>query len=235
MNWIHDPAAWTALITLTFLELVLGIDNIVLLTVVTGRVPEAQRGLARRLGLLLAMSLRIALLLALSWVLGLTAPLLSVAGHAFSGRDLILLGGGLFLLVKGVHEIHDKIEGATSLHPVPLRTTMAAALVQILLLDIVFSLDSVITAIGMAEHTAVMVLAIVLSVGMMMVIAEPIGTIVERHPTVKMLALSFLLLIGLTLVADGLGTHIPRGYVYFALAFSMGVEMLNLKARPRHS
>ena len=235
MDWIHDPAAWSALVTLTFLELVLGVDNIVLLTVVTGRLPDSRRAFARRLGLLLAMALRIALLLGLSWVLGLTAPLLSVAGRDFSGRDLILLGGGLFLLVKGVHEIHDKIEGAASPHAVPLRTTMAAALVQILLLDVVFSLDSVITAIGMAEHTSVMVIAIVLSVGMMMVIAEPIGTFVERHPTIRMLALSFLLLIGLTLVADGLGNHIPRGYIYFALAFSIGVEMLNLKARPRES
>lgn len=233
MNWIHEPSAWTALVTLTFLELVLGIDNIVLLTVVTGRLPEGQRALARRVGLLLAMALRVGLLLGLSWVLGLTAPIFTVRAHPVSGRDLILIAGGLFLLWKGVHEIHDKLEGAAERHAVPLRATMAAALVQILLLDVVFSLDSVITAIGMAEHTEVMVLAIVISVGLMLVVAGPIGRFVEAHPTVKMLALSFLLLIGVMLVADGAGHHIPRGYIYFALAFSILVETLNLRAHRR--
>ena len=235
MGWMHEPAAWTALVTLTFLELVLGIDNIVLLTVVTGRLPEAQRVVARRTGLLLAMGLRIVLLLGLSWVLGLTQPLFHVADHAFSGRDIILVGGGLFLLWKGVHEIHENVEGAPERHAVPLRATMGAALAQILLLDVVFSLDSVITAIGMAEHTAVMVLAIMASVGLMLVVAGPIGTFVEAHPTVKMLALSFLLLIGVTLVADGLGHHVPRGYIYFALAFSVAVEVLNLRAGRRRA
>jgi len=235
LSWIHDPSAWSALVTLTLLELVLGIDNIVLLAVVTGRLPASRRALARRLGLFLAMAMRIALLLGLTWVLGLTEPLFGILGNEISGRDLILIGGGLFLLAKGVHEIHDKLEGEPEGHAPAARATMAAAIAQILLLDLVFSLDSVVTAIGMAEHTPVMVLAIVISVILMLWIAEPIGTFVERHPTVKMLALSFLLLIGVALVADGLDHHIPRGYIYFALAFSVLVESLNLRARGRRA
>lgn len=232
MTWMSDPAAWTALATLTALELVLGIDNIVLLTVVTGKLPEAQRVTARRVGLTLAMLLRIALLLGLSWVLGLTTPLFTLFDHAFSGRDLILLGGGLFLLAKGVHEIHEKTEGHHDVASAA-RATFATVLAQIVALDVVFSIDSVITAIGMAEHTGVMVAAVVTSVLLMMVIAGPIGAFVERHPTVKMLALSFLLLIGVALIADGLGHHIPRGYIYFALVFSVFVEFLNLRSGKR--
>jgi predicted tellurium resistance membrane protein TerC len=230
---MSDPQAWTAIATLTALELVLGIDNIVLLAVVTGKLPEERRALARRIGLALAMLLRILLLLGLSWVLSLTAPLFTVLGHPISGRDLILIGGGLFLLAKGVHEIHDKVEGQAESVSATARTTMAAALVQIVALDVVFSIDSVITAIGMAEHTAVMVIAVVTSVLLMLVVAGPIGAFVERHPTVKMLALSFLLLIGVALVADGLGHHIPRGYIYFALMFSVLVEALNLRTHRR--
>ncbi len=231
MSWMSDPQAWTAIATLTALELVLGIDNIVLLTVVTGRLPDSQRETARRIGLMLAMLMRILLLLGLSWVLSLTTPLFGIFGREFSGRDLILIGGGLFLLAKGVHEIHEKVEGHAERTSAAASTTMAAALVQIIALDVVFSIDSVITAIGMAEHTEVMVIAVVLSVLLMLVIAGSIGRFVERHPTVKMLALSFLLLIGLALIADGLGHHIPRGYIYFALVFSVAVEMLNLRVR----
>ena len=233
MSWLANPEAWTALITLTFLELVLGVDNIVLLTVITGKLDDRRRTLARRVGLLLAMAFRIILLLGLTWVLGLTKPLFTILNNEISGRDIILLGGGLFLIAKGVHEIHDKMEGVDSGAVGTARNSFAGALVQIVLLDIVFSLDSVITAIGMAEDVRVMVTAVVLSVLLMLVIAGPIGTYVERHPTVKMLALSFLLLIGVALVADGLDFHIPRGYIYFALAFSIMVEALNLRTERR--
>ena len=234
MSWLAHPEAWTALVTLTFLELVLGVDNIVLLTIITGKLDEQRRTLARRTGILLAMVFRIVLLLGLAWVLGLTKPLFTIFQNEISGRDIILLGGGLFLIAKGVHEIHDKMEGVESGGAGSARSSFAGALVQIVLLDMVFSLDSVITAIGMAEDVRVMVTAIVLSVLLMLVIAGPIGQFVERHPTVRMLALSFLLLIGVALVADGLAFHIPRAYIYFALAFSMLVEMLNLKSARRH-
>jgi predicted tellurium resistance membrane protein TerC len=230
---LAQPETWSALVTLTALELVLGVDNIVLLTVVTGKLPEERRAVARRLGLLLAMVFRIALLLSLAWVLGLTRPLFTVLDNEISGRDLILLGGGLFLLTKGVHEIHEKMEGHPSDPSATARRSFAGALAQIVLLDMVFSLDSVITAIGMAEDVRVMVTAIVASVLLMLVIAGVIGRFVERHPTVKMLALSFLLLIGVALVADGLEFHIPRGYIYFALAFSVLVEALNLRTARR--
>jgi predicted tellurium resistance membrane protein TerC len=235
VSWIADPEAWTAVATLTALELVLGIDNIVLLSVVTGKLEASQRATARRVGLMLAMLFRILLLLGLSWVLGLTKPLFSLLGHELSGRDLIMLGGGLFLIAKGVHEIHEKVEGHEG-GPAPSgRATMLSVLVQVILLDMVFSLDSVITAIGMAEHVGVMVVAVILSVALMLVIAGPIGAFVEKHPTVKMLALSFLLLIGVVLVADGLGNHIPRGYIYFALVFSVLVEALNLRTGGRRT
>jgi predicted tellurium resistance membrane protein TerC len=234
VSWLAHPEAWTALVTLTFLELVLGVDNIVLLTIITGKLDEQRRTLARRTGILLAMVFRIVLLLGLAWVLGLTKPLFTIFQNEISGRDIILLGGGLFLIAKGVHEIHDKMEGVESGGAGSARSSFAGALVQIVLLDMVFSLDSVITAIGMAEDVRVMVTAIVLSVLLMLVIAGPIGQFVERHPTVRMLALSFLLLIGVALVADGLAFHIPRAYIYFALAFSMLVEMLNLKSARRH-
>jgi predicted tellurium resistance membrane protein TerC len=221
-----------ALATLTSLEIVLGIDNIVFISILSGKLPAEQRARARRLGLLGAMLMRIALLLTLSWIMRLTAPLFSLLGQDFSGRDLILLFGGLFLLGKATFEIHERIEGES---PATVAArgapTFAAVITQIMLLDIVFSLDSVITAVGMADQIAVMVLAVVIAVAIMMLFAGPVSDFVERNPTIKMLALSFLMLIGVMLVADGLGQHIPKGYVYFAMAFSLGVEILNLRAR----
>jgi predicted tellurium resistance membrane protein TerC len=233
LSWLARPETWTALVTLTFLELVLGVDNIVLLTIVTGKLEEHRRATARRLGLLLAMVFRIALLLSLAWVLGLTEPLFTIFGNEISGRDIILFGGGLFLIWKAVREIHEKLEGKVHDYAGPARSSFAGALVQVVALDIVFSIDSVITAIGMAQDVRVMVSAIVLSVLLMLVIAAPMGAFVEKHPTVKMLALAFLLLIGVALVADGLAFHIPRGYIYFALAFSVAVESLNLRIHRR--
>lgn len=223
-----------ALLTLTALEIVLGIDNVVFISILSGKLPEADRPKARRLGLFLAMFFRIALLLAISWVMGLVKPLFEPFGHPFSGRDLILLVGGLFLIAKATHEIHDKLEGGP--HEVGAGKggpTLRAVVVQILLLDMVFSLDSVITAVGMASHVYVMITAVVVSIAIMLLFAQAIGAFVERHPTIKMLALSFLILIGVLLVADGLGQHIPKGYVYFAMAFSLGVEMLNLRLRKK--
>jgi predicted tellurium resistance membrane protein TerC len=220
-----------ALLTLAGLEIVLGIDNIVFISILTGKLPPEQQPRAWRIGLSLAMFLRVGLLLSLSWVMGLKQPLFSVLDHGVSGRDLILLVGGLFLMAKATWEIHDKLEGGGE-HGAPrAAASFAAVLVQILLLDLVFSLDSVITAVGMARSIVVMVTAVVLSVGVMLVFAQAIGAFVERHPTIKMLALSFLLLIGVLLVADGLGKHLDKGYVYFAMAFSLGVEMLNLRLR----
>ena len=222
-----------ALLTLTLLEIVLGIDNIVFLSILTGKLPPAQQGSARRVGLLLAMGMRIALLLAITWVMGLTRPLFTVFEQAFTGRDLILLVGGLFLVAKATWEIHDKLEGAV--HGAgggPKAASFGAILVQILLLDMVFSLDSVITAVGMARALEVMIAAVVIAVLVMMVFAGAISAFIERHPTMKMLALSFLLLIGVVLIADGLGQHVSKGYIYFAMAFSLLVEVLNLRARP---
>jgi len=232
MDWISSPETWTALITLTLLEIVLGIDNIVFISILAGRLPAAQRMRARRVGLSLAMITRILLLLSLTWVMGLTTPLVHVLGQELSGRDLILLAGGAFLIWKSVHEIHQKLEG----EPAGPRTSRAAAtmggvLVQIALIDIVFSLDSVITAVGMANHVAIMIAAIVLAVGVMVFTAEFVSSFVDRHPTIKMLALSFLLLIGFTLVAEAFGQHIAKGYIYFAMGFSVFVEALNLRAR----
>lgn len=232
MDWFADPQAWIALATLTVLEIVLGIDNIVFITVLADRLPESERGRARRIGLAMAMGTRILLLASLAWMIGLTQPLFQLAGHGFSGRDLILLLGGLFLLWKATNEIHNKLEGD---HPEEgssaVAPTFVGVVVQIGLLDMVFSLDSVITAVGMADHLSVMVIAIVLAVLVMMLAADGIGEFVGRHPTVKMLALSFLLLIGMSLVADGMGLHIPKGYIYFAMGFSVFVEMLNLRLR----
>ncbi len=233
MEWITSPEAWIALATLTILEIVLGIDNIVFITVLSDRLPEDQQKRARRVGLSLAMGTRILLLLFLAWILGLVQPLFSVFGHVFSGRDLILAAGGVFLLWKATHEIHDNLEGEEERARGRPRATLGAVLVQIALLDIIFSLDSVITAVGMADDLPVMVIAIVLAVGVMMVSADAIGGFVGRHPTVKMLALSFLLLIGMSLVADGMGLHIPKGYIYFAMGFSIFVEILNLRIRER--
>ncbi len=236
MDWISAPEAWIALATLTLLEIVLGIDNIVFITILADRLPEEQRSGARRLGLALAMGTRILLLLSLAWIMGLTRPLFELFERGFSGRDLILLAGGLFLLWKATHEIQDKLEGQDE-KPAEDRAanTLTRVITQIALLDIVFSLDSVITAVGMADDLAVMVIAIVLAVGVMMISANPIGDFVTRHPTVKMLALSFLLLIGVSLVAEGMGLHIPKGYIYFAMGFSIFVVMLNLRVRGTRS
>jgi predicted tellurium resistance membrane protein TerC len=234
MTWLADPESWIALLTLTALEIVLGVDNIMLIAVLTGRLPEAMQPKARRVGLFLAMGMRILLLLSLAALLQLTNPWFALLGHGFSGRDLILLGGGLFLLAKGTHEIHTHIEGDEEGEQArAARASFGAVLAQIAVLDIVFSLDSVITAVGMAESIPVMIAAIILAVLAMMIIAGPIAKIVKTHPTVRMLALSFLLLVGVALVADGLGHHIPRGYVYFALCFSSAVEVLNMKARKK--
>jgi len=232
MEWLADPHAWIALATLTALEIVLGIDNIIFISILVGRLPAARRNLARRLGLAVAMLLRIALLLSLAWIMTLTAPLFAVLGQEISGRDLILLGGGLFLLWKSVHEIHNALEGEEDEHG-SVRATFAGVLLQIAIIDIVFSLDSVITAVGMADDVAVMIVAIVLAVAVMMFAARPIGEFVDRHPTIKMLALSFLILVGFALVGEGLGFHVPKGYIYLAMAFSVGVELLNMRMRAR--
>jgi predicted tellurium resistance membrane protein TerC len=224
-----------ALLTLSLLEIVLGIDNIVFISILTGKLPPEQRKRAWKIGLSLAMLMRIGLLLALSWVMSLTAPLVTIPffGHDLSGRDMILLGGGPFLIAKATWEIHDKLEGGEHHGGTRAAASFASTLVQILLLDIVFSLDSVITAVGMASHIYVMVAAVVIAVGVMLIFAQKIGDFVDRHPTIKMLALSFLILIGVLLVADGFGKHIEKGYVYFAMAFSLGVEMLNMRLRKK--
>jgi predicted tellurium resistance membrane protein TerC len=231
MDWLSDPQAWIALATLTALEIVLGIDNVIFISILAGKLPESERGKARRVGLLLAMVMRIGLLFSLSWVIRLVKPWFTIVGQEISGRDLILIVGGLFLLAKSTHEIHNKLEGDEGHASKGVAAGFRSVIIQIMLLDIVFSLDSVITAVGMASQLAVMVIAVVLSVGFMLFFAGPISRFVERHPTVKMLALSFLLLIGTTLIAEGFDLHIPKGYVYFAMAFSVFVEMLNLKLR----
>ena len=220
-----------ALITLTFLEIVLGVDNIIFISILSSKLPGPQQGTARRVGLLAAMGMRILLLLSIVWITRLTAPLFYILGHPISGRDLILIGGGLFLLAKATIEIHDRLEGEEGHASARVRPSLAAVISQIMVLDIVFSLDSVITAVGMANEIAIMVTAVILAVGVMMFSAGPISAFIHRHPTVKVLALSFLLLIGVALVGDGLGTHIPKGYIYFAMGFSVFVEMINLRAR----
>jgi len=231
--WMTGAEGWIALLTLTVLEIVLGIDNIVFISILAGKLRPEDRARARRTGLFLAMFIRILLLLSISWVMGLTAPWLTVLGREISGRDLILLVGGLFLIAKSTHEIHTKLEGGGAEGHVPAAASFAAVITQILLLDIVFSLDSVITAIGMAEHVQIMIAAVVIAVIVMMVSAATISDFVERHPTVKMLALSFLLLIGMSLIAEGFDQHIEKGYIYFAMGFSMFVEMINLRIRPK--
>ncbi|MBI5645513.1 MAG: TerC family protein [Ignavibacteriae bacterium] len=233
MEWITDPSAWIALLTLTVLEIVLGIDNIIFISIMTGKLPAKKQPKARMVGLALAMLTRIGLLFSLSWIMRLTAPLFTLVGAEISGRDIILLLGGAFLIFKSTHEIHDKLEGEEEKARSRMKASFANVIVQIVLLDIVFSLDSVITAIGMANQLEVMVLAVVLAVGVMMFAAKPIGVFVEKHPTIKMLALSFLLLIGLSLIAEGLDQHIPKGYVYFSMGFSVFVEMLNLRVKKR--
>jgi predicted tellurium resistance membrane protein TerC len=233
MDWLTNPEVWIALVTLTALEVVLGIDNVIFISILAGKLPEPHQPAARRLGLGLAMVTRILLLLSIVWVIRLTEPLLTILGQEISGRDLILLAGGLFLLAKATHEIHDNLEGEEESAARRVRASFGAVVTQIALLDIVFSLDSVITAVGMTRMVGVMIAAVVIAIIIMMVSAGPISDFVQRHPTVKMLALSFLLLIGVALIAEGLEFHIPKGYIYFAMGFSVFVEMLNLKMRRR--
>jgi len=233
MDWITDPQSWIALATLTALEIVLGIDNIIFISILTGKLPLNQQPRARTIGLVIAMLTRLMLLFSLTWLMGLTAPLFSVLNNEISGRDIILIAGGLFLLGKSTLEIHDKLEGEEGHSSARVKAAFASVIVQIMLLDIVFSLDSVITAIGMANRLAIMVAAVVIAVAFMMLSAGKISSFVEKHPTIKVLALSFLLLIGVALIADGLDLHIPKGYIYFAMAFSVFVEMLNVRLRRR--
>jgi predicted tellurium resistance membrane protein TerC len=234
IDWISDPQAWISLLTLTGLEIVLGIDNIIFISILAGRLPAADQARARQTGLMLALFTRIALLSGIAWMARLTVPLFTLLGHGVSGRDLILIVGGLFLLVKSTTEIHEKLEGhEDAATPRAAAASFSRVIVQIMLLDIVFSLDSVITAVGMAQHLAIMIAAVILAMGVMLLAAGSISDFVHRHPTLKILALSFLLLIGLSLVAEGTGFHIPKGYVYFAMAFSFGVELLNLRLRKK--
>jgi predicted tellurium resistance membrane protein TerC len=233
MDWIADPQAWIALATLTALEIVLGVDNIIFISILTDKLPVSQRARGRTIGLALAMITRILLVFTLTLIMKLTGPIFSVLGNEISGRDLSLIAGGLFLLVKSTLEIHDRLEGEEGRASARVRASFAGVIVQIMLLDIVFSFDSVITAIGMAERLFIMVTAVVIAVIFMMVASGMVSRFIEEHPTVKVLALSFLLLIGVALIADGLDLHIPKGYIYFAMAFSVFVEMLNLKVRRR--
>ena len=233
LEWIADPQTWVALLTLTALEIVLGVDNIIFISILVGRLPPEQRHSARLLGLSLAMITRIALLLSLTWIMSLTQPLFSFAGWQASGRDLVLFGGGLFLLVKATMEIHTAMEGAEESPQHRALASLPAVLVQIAILDVVFSLDSVITAVGLVQLVPVMVIAIVLAVLVMMLAARPINDFIDAHPTIKMLALSFLVLVGVALIGEGFGMHIPRGYIYFAMAFSFAVEMLNIRLRKK--
>ncbi|UCF92275.1 MAG: TerC family protein [Desulfobacterales bacterium] len=235
MGWITEPEAWIALATLTALEIVLGIDNIIFISILVGRLPARQRTRARVTGLALAMVSRIALLLCLTWIMRLTKPLFVIFTNEISGRDIILIAGGLFLMAKSTHEIHHSLEGHERSQDPKVSASLTGILIQIALIDIIFSLDSVITAVGLAKHVPVMVFAIVISVGVMMLAAGAIGEFVDRHPTIKMLALSFLILVGVALLGEGLALHIPRGYIYFAMAFSVAVEMLNLKVRAKLS
>lgn len=231
--WVAEPEAWIALATLTLLEIVLGVDNIIFISILVGRLPAGQRDRARTIGLALAMVSRILLLLSITWVMRLTTPLFTVLGTEISGRDLILIVGGLFLIGKSTHEIHSSLEGHEEGRQAAARASYIGVLAQIMVIDIVFSLDSVITAVGMAKHVAVMMIAVVIAVGVMMFSARALGNFVDRHPTVKMLALSFLILIGVSLFGEGLELHIPKGYIYFAMAFSVVVEMINLKVRAK--
>jgi len=237
MHWLTDPQVWIAFLTLAALEIVLGIDNIVFISILVGKLPVSQQPRAYRIGLGLAMVMRILLLLSLSWIMGLTEPLFTIplAGSEVSGRDLVLIVGGLFLVAKSTHEIHDKLEGHEGAKSARVAASYGAVLAQIMALDIVFSLDSVITAVGMVRHVAVMIAAVVAAVLVMMAFAKAIGDFVSRRPTIKMLALAFLLAIGVMLIADGFGHHVPKGYIYFAMAFSLFVEMLNLRAGHREA
>ena len=231
MDWISNPDIWIALLTLTSLEIILGVDNVIFISILSSKLPKADQPKTRRVGLLAAMVMRILLLMSIAWIVRLTAPLFTVFGRDISGRDVILIGGGLFLLAKATLEIHERLEGEEGHSSARVAPSFGAVILQIMLLDIVFSLDSVITAVGMADDIAIMVVAVVLAVAIMMFSAEPISAFVNRHPTVKVLALSFLLLIGVSLVGDGLGMHVPKGYIYFAMGFSVFVEMVNLRVR----
>jgi predicted tellurium resistance membrane protein TerC len=231
MEWLTDPQIWIALATLTFLEIVLGVDNVIFISILSGKLPPDQQPRARRLGLLGAMGTRVLLLFSLAWIIRLTEPWFTIFNQELSGRDLILIGGGLFLIGKSTYEIHDKLEGEEGHGSAKVAASFASVIVQIMLLDIVFSLDSVITAVGMVDELWVMIAAVMIAVGIMMVSAEPISAFVHEHPTVKMLALSFLLLIGMSLILEGFEHHIPKGYIYFAMGFSVFVEMINLRLR----
>lgn len=231
MDALFSPSGLVALITLTFLEIVLGVDNVIFISILSSNLPQSQQAGARRTGLLAAMGMRILLLLSIVWIMRLTAPLFVIAGRPISGRDLILIGGGLFLLAKATTEIHERLEGEEGHRSARVRPSFRAVIIQIAVLDMVFSLDSVITAVGMAQEIVIMVIAVILAVSVMMFSAGPISAFVNRHPTVKVLALSFLLLIGISLVGEGLGMHIPKGYIYFAMGFSVFVEMINLRVR----
>jgi predicted tellurium resistance membrane protein TerC len=235
MEWIADPGAWAALVTLTALEIVLGVDNIIFIAILAGRLPADRQARARRLGILVALASRLALLFSITWIMRLTTPLFGVFGHVVTGRDLILLLGGLFLIGKAVHELHEGLEGEDEEVGGRGSPTLASILTQILLIDIVFSIDSVITAVGMADQLAIMVIAMVLAVTFMLFASGPLASFVDRHPTLKVLALSFLVVIGINLVAEGMGQHIPKGYTYFAMAFSIAVEMLNIRMRKKAS
>ncbi len=234
-EWLTSPEAWIALGTLTALEIVLGIDNIIFISILVGRLPEKQRAFARRMGLGLAMIARLALLFSISWVMGLTEPWVTVFAYAISGRDVILVGGGLFLIAKATHEIHNSLEGVEEQGPNVVVSSIGMVLLQIAILDIVFSLDSVITAVGLVDEVSLMAIAIILAVMVMLVAAKTIGDFVDEHPTIKILALSFLILVGVTLMVEGFGVHVPKGYIYFAMAFSVTVEMLNLRMRKKRA
>jgi predicted tellurium resistance membrane protein TerC len=233
LELLSDPQAWMAFFTLTALELVLGIDNIIFISILVDKLPAQQKEVARKLGLFLAMFMRIALLLTLAWIVGLTTPIITILGQGFSGRDLVLLFGGLFLLWKSVGEIHETLESNQQEHTARSAVSFKGIIFQIILIDLVFSLDSIITAVGMVESVAVMIAAVVASVGLMMVFASAIGKFVSAHPTIKMLALAFLVAIGVILIAESFGHHVPKGYIYSAMAFSVIVEMLNLRLRRR--
>lgn len=233
MEWLSDPTIWTALVTLTLLEIVLGIDNIIFISILTGKLPEHQRERGRIVGLSAAMIMRIILLFFASWIIGLTDELFSVLGRGFSGKDLILLAGGLFLIAKATMELHEKLEGEEHKQEVSGAVSFGSVIFQILLLDMVFSVDSVITAVGMTEHLPVMIAAVVISIAVMIISANSIAGFVEKHPTIKVLALSFLILIGFTLVAEGFHVHVPKGYIYFAMAFSVMVELINMRVRTK--
>ena len=235
MELLADPQAWIAFLTLTLLELVLGIDNIIFISILVDKLPKEQRELARRLGLFMAMFMRIGLLLVLAWIVGLVAPLFTVLNQEISGRDVILILGGLFLIWKSTGEIHQSLEGEEGHGANVVKSTFASIILQIMIVDLVFSLDSIITAVGMVDEVAVMIAAVVASVALMMVFAGPIGRFVSEHPTIKMLALAFLVVVGVVLVAEGFDHKVPKGYVYFGMAFSLAVESLNIYRRKRHN